>query len=213
MVNPEYAALVVVDMQNDYLDPAGTTAQAGHDISFIRSAIGPHIGLLEAARQAGVRVVYLKNTVAPDLSTYDGGWLWSNTRERGETDDRRRTALRRTVDGSWGHQIVPELTPEPGEYIVKKNRPTGFMHTNLDQVLRSAHVTSVVITGVVTGGCVMATARDAQYLNYYVTIVQDCVGAPLKEFHDEALAIMARSHQMTTSQELIALWPELSARK
>jgi nicotinamidase-related amidase len=212
MVNPEHTALVVVDMQNDYLDTKGTTAQAGYDVSFIRSCIKPHVGLLDAARKAGVRVVYLQNTVAPDLSTYDGGWLWGNVRERAGMEG-PRTALRRTVDGTWGHQIVPELTPKPGEYIVKKNRPTGFMYTNLDQVLRSAHVASVVITGVVTGGCVMATARDAQYLNYYTTVVTDCVGQALKSQHDEALGIMARSHQMTTSEELVALWSELPARK
>lgn len=211
MVDPEHAAVVVVDMQNDYLDSKGTTGQAGYDVTFIRSCIKPSAALLDAARRAGVRIVYLMNTVAPDLSTYDGGWLWSNARERAPGEP--RTALRRTIDGTWGHQIVPELTPQPGEYIVKKNRPTGFMHTNLDQVLRSAHVNSVVITGVVTGGCVMATARDASYLNYYTTVVTDCVGQALKSQHDEALAIMARSHQMATSEELIALWSELPSRK
>lgn len=209
VVHPSHTAVVVVDMQNDYCHPKGVTAKSGKDTSLLNQIIPRQAKLLDAARKAGVKVVYLKNTVAPDLSTYGGGWLYSNVRKRPAGP--AGLPIRRTIDATFGHDIVQELTPKPEEYVVKKNRPTGFMHTNLDLLLRAHGVNSIVVTGCVTEGCVLATAQVGTFLDYYVTVVRDCVGSPNRPLHDAALAIMAASYDMPTAEELAVLWAEMRA--
>ena len=211
VVHPSHTAVVVVDMQNDYCHPEGVTATSGKDTSLLNRIIPPQARLLDAARKAGVKVIYLKNTVAPDLSTYGGGWLYSNLRDRPAGLD--GLPLRRTVDGTFGHDIVQALTPKPGEHVVKKNRPSGFMHTNLDLLLRAHGVNSIVVTGCVTEGCVLATARDGTFLDYYVTVVRDCVGSANRPLHDAALAIMTAAYDMPAAEELAALWAEVPASR
>jgi nicotinamidase-related amidase len=184
VVHPSHTAVVVVDMQNDYCHPEGVTATSG-------------------------KVIYLKNTVAPDLSTYGGGWLYSNVRTR--PAGLSGLPIRRTVDGTFGHDIVQALAPRPGEHVVEKNRPSGFMHTNLDLLLRAHGINSIVVTGCVTEGCVLATARDGTFLDYYVTVVRDGVGSANRPLHDAALTIMGASYDMPAAEELAALWAEVPA--
>lgn len=209
VVHPSHTAVVVVDMQNDYCHPEGVTATSGKDISLLSQIIPPQARLLDAARKAGVKVIYLENTVAPDLSTYGGGWLYSNVRNR--PAGLSGLPIRRTVDGTFGHDIVQALAPRPGEHVVKKNRPSGFMHTNLDLLLRAHGITSIVVTGCVTEGCVLATARDATFLDYYVTVVRDGVGSANRPLHDAALTIMGASYDMPAAEDLAALWAEVPA--
>lgn len=103
LVRPNHTAVVVVDMQNDYCHSGGVTATSGRNTSLLNQIIPLQVRLLAAARKAGVRVIYLKNTVAPDLSTYGGGWQYSNVRKR--------------PDGLDG--------PADCRYAVRLTRPSG----------------------------------------------------------------------------------------
>jgi ureidoacrylate peracid hydrolase len=117
--------------------------------------------------------------------------------------------------GTWGHEMVAELAPRPGDMIVDKHRRSGFAGTTLDQVLRSNHICSTIVTGVVTHGCVDATVRDAMLRDYYVTVVRDCVSSSSRELHDTALFLLERimplEDSVVTHEQITEIWARLPA--
>ena len=116
-----------------------------------------------------------------------------------------------TVDGSEGQAIVDELAPEPDDLIVKKYRSSGFWGTNLDLLLRSNGIKSVVMTGATTEGCVESTARDAMFNDYYVVVAEDCVASDDPAQHEASLLLMRHRFDIATAEEIVALWPTRKA--
>jgi ureidoacrylate peracid hydrolase len=178
-------AVIVVDMQNDFGSRGGMFDRAGIDLSAFRRAVGPTARVLASARDAGVKVVYLKMAFRPDLS--DIGPPGAPNRERhlqvfhvGETvlapdGSESRILIRDT----WNTDIVPELEPQPGDIVMYKHRFSGFYETELDRVLKSLGVRYLIMTGCTTSVCVESTIRDAMFRDYSCVLLADCTGEPI----------------------------------
>ena len=183
-VDPGRAAVLVVDMQNDFGAPGGMFERAGIDISGIGAAAEATRSVLEAARAADIPVVYLKMEHAPDLSDVgpeDGPhWIKHGPLSIGETmtapDGTKGRVL---VRDTWNTTIVPELSPEPGDVILSKHRYSGFFETSLDDTLRNLGLTHLLVTGCTTSVCVESTVRDAMFRDYTCVVLEDCSAEPI----------------------------------
>jgi biuret amidohydrolase len=158
---PEKTALIVVDMENDFVAPgAPMETPAGRVmIPQLRRAI-------EFARETGMRVIYTTHAHRADgcdMGMYDD--LWPPIASRAGL-----------VDGTPGIEIYPEVAPAIGEVVIKKHRYSGFFGTDLDIILRGSGVDTVVVTGVTTENCCAATARDAMFRDYRVAFLSDATG-------------------------------------
>ena len=203
VVDPEHTAVIVVDMQNDLAAQDGLAARTGSDISGQRGIIPPLQRLLDSARGAGAKVVYIEVVTEPNYATMHAAWLY-----------RYRILKVRTpldpplVEGTWGAETVEEIAPPPGDVVVKKHRVSAFIHTSLDQVLRSNGIKSVVVTGTATSGCVLGTALDAQWYDYYTVVARDCIAGGAAARNAVGIALMNEGCDMPTSGEIIELWGE-----
>lgn len=205
LVDPAHTALVVVDMQRDFCAPGGAFDRLGVDISMYPPMI-PRLGrLIEGARAAGVRVIYVLMTVLPHRGSESPAQIRFNLRLHLATHGGGEP-LGYTADGSVGQEVIPELAPRDGDLLVKKYRSSGFWGTNLDMLLRSNGVQSVVVTGCTTEGCVESTARDALFNDYYVVIAEDCVASDDAEQHDASMLLMRHRFDIAGSEEILAEW-------
>lgn len=190
-------AVIVVDMQNDFGTKGGMFDRAGIDISGIQKVIGPTANVLAAARDAGIKIVYLKMGYRPDLS--DLGAVGSVNRERhlrmgvGTTmrapDGRESRIL---IRDTWNTDIVPDLKPHADDLIVYKTRFSGFYATDLDARLKQMGVKHLIITGCTTSICVESTVRDAMFRDYLCVLLADCMNEPIgyglpRSNHDASL--------------------------
>jgi nicotinamidase-related amidase len=114
--------------------------------------------------------------------------------------------LRYTVVGSVGHKFLEEFGPQEGEFVVQKSRSSAFWGTNLDQLLESNGVTSVVVTGLTTEGCVESTARDAQFNDYFVVIAPECVASDDPAQHDASMLLMRNRFDIISQADIEAAW-------
>jgi ureidoacrylate peracid hydrolase len=183
-LDPKRAAVVVVDMQNDFGAFGGMFDRAGIDISAIRSVVEPTSRVLEAARRVGIKVIYLKMEFRPDLSDSGGAsspnWLKHAPLGFGKPftapDGSPGGVL---VQGVWNTEIIPELAPVPGDVLVSKHRYSGFYETDLDVILKGLGVKQLVFTGCTTSVCVESTVRDAMFRDYACLVLSDCVAEPI----------------------------------
>lgn len=202
IVEPRRTALLIIDMQNDFYSPDGVRGRMGYDLSLI-GAIQPRLkDVLEAARATGVTVVFLQNSRLPDGRTDSGAWIRGQVKRLG-TDG----FIPYTVQDTWGEEIIPELQPRDGEVVLRKFRSSGFHQTMLDQMLKSRGIETVVLSGVVTDGCVMSTWRDAGFHDYYAVVLEDCVASYTRQMHEAAMTLMRRG-EVVTSSEIIRLWSD-----
>lgn len=200
-VAPRHTALLIIDMVNDLVDPAGKAAQrAGRPIGHARAAIGAQQQLLAAARAAGARVVYVNHATLPDRAGASGPWLEARSRATYSVEDLCLT-------GSWGAEVIDELAPLPGDLRVNKYRYSGFAGTNLDLLLRSARVETVICAGVSTNACVEATAREAFSNDYYVVYPRDACASWDPALHEATLATAGHRYAtVATVAEIAAAW-------
>ena len=195
---PNHTALVIVDMQKDFCDPDGLFAQAGRDISSVRDIIPNIQKVLNCARQCGVLIVYMQQITLPNGRSDNDAWLAFKQRDRKSPEY--------TLLGSPGAEIIPQLSPDKGEVIIQKHRPSSFHGTFLDQILRANGVRAVLITGTTTEGCVMATVLDASFHDYYTGVVRDGVASSVDKMQETALAVMETRYKILTSDDVVALW-------
>ena len=177
-------AVIVVDMQNDFGSKGGMFDHAGLDISMIQRAVGPTAKVLSSARQAGLKIVFLKMGFHPDLS--DLGAADSPNRMRhlrlgvGETVHAPDgTESRILIRDSWNTDIVPELKPQAGDSVLYKHRFSGFYQTDLDEILKNLGIKYLIVTGCTTSVCVESTVRDAMFRDYSCVLLADCMGEPI----------------------------------
>lgn len=190
-------AVIVVDMQNDFGAKGGMFDRAGIDISGIQKAIAPTARVLASAREAGIKIVYLKMAYRSDLS--DLGAPDSVNRARhlrmgvGKTVDAPDgTKSRILIRDTWNSDIVSGLKPESGDDVVYKTRFSGFYETDLDARLRSMDVKYLIVTGCTTSICVDSTVRDAMFRDYSCVLLADCMTEPIgfglpRSNHDASL--------------------------
>ncbi|HSK16846.1 MAG TPA: isochorismatase family cysteine hydrolase [Gaiellaceae bacterium] len=205
LVDPDHTALVVVDMQRDFCAPGWAFDRLGVDISMYTPMIPRLARMIEGAREADVPVIYMQMTVLPNRASESPAQIRFNLRLH-LTSHRELEPLGYTADGSEGQAIIDELAPQPGDLMVKKYRSSGFWGTNLDMLLRSNGIKSVVMTGCTTEGCVESTARDALFNDYYVVVAEDCVASDDREQHEASLLLMRHRFDIATAEEILAIW-------
>lgn len=209
------AAVVVVDMTNDFGAVGGMFHRAGLDISGIQAAIAPTARVLEGARRAGIPVVYLSMAFSADLS--DIGPVGAPNRDRHlffgvgqSTHAPDGTESRVLIRDTWNTEVVPGLTPEHDDAVVYKHRFSGFFETELDNLLRSLGATDLIFTGCTTSVCVESTLRDAMFRDYRCLLLEDCTAEPIghgltRSNHDASLLVIETLFGwVSSSTDLIA---------
>lgn len=162
-LNRKACALLVVDMQNFFLDPASPSFTCGG------LAVIPNIrNLIAGFRQAGIPVIYTCHVHHPDdLDVGIMGWWWKG----------------KCLEGSPESEIHPELSPKPGEKVIFKHRYSAFYNTDLETILRCLKIEDIVVCGIMTNMCCESTARDAYYRDYRVFFTADGTGSINEEMH------------------------------
>lgn len=204
LLHPRHTALVVVDVQNDYCEKGGFCEEKGNGLSRGHEIIERLGKLLCKARKAGVFVVYAQNTFLLNHSSESAARLRFLMRIHKLDDPHRLPQI--ALDGSWGHQIVEDIKPEHNDAVVRKYRPSAFADTNLDMLLRSNNIKTILITGVHTQVCIDSTARDALSRDYFVVVVRDCVDSSSRDLHDASLKIMETLCDIFDSDQVIQTW-------
>jgi nicotinamidase-related amidase len=156
---PADTALVVIDMQRDFLEPGGFGELLGNDVSLLARAIEPLSGVLAAAREAGMLIVHTREGHRPDLGDCPPAKLARGRLEMGIGSEGPKGRI--LVRGEHGHDIVDELAPLPGEIVLDKPGKGSFYATDLELILRNARIRSLIVTGVTTEVCVHTTVREA----------------------------------------------------
>jgi ureidoacrylate peracid hydrolase len=187
-IDPEHAALIVVDMQNAYASPGGYLDLAGFDISGAAAAIENIRLAIEAARAAGMLIVFFQNGWDPEYKEAGGpgspNWHKSNAlkamRARPELHGKLLTR------GGWDYALVDALQPRPEDIVLPKPRYSAFFNTALDSMLRSRGIRTLVFTGIATNVCVESTLRDGFFLEYFGVVLDDATHHAGPEFVREA---------------------------
>ena len=199
---PGRAALVVIDMQRDFVEPGGFGASLGNDVTRLHTAIAPIAALLAAWRARGWPLLHTRECPRPDLSD-----LPLSKRDRGHPALRigdPGPMGRLLVAGEPGADIVPALAPAAGEWVIDKPGKGMFWGTGLHEKLQAAGITHLVFTGVTTEVCVQTSMREANDRGYECLIVEDATESYFPEFKAAALA-------MITAQGAIVGWKAGSA--
>ena len=187
-LDPAQTAVVVVDMQNAFASKGGLFDLAGLDISGAGAAISATHRVIEAARAAGIPLVFLQMTYSPDLSDAGGPDSPNYQKELGLIMMRQRPELagKLLVRGSWDWQIVEALKPKDGDIVVEKSRYDGFTRTGLAETLRRLGVRNLLFTGIATNICVESTARHAFFEEFWPILVEDAVNHAGPDFNRQA---------------------------
>ena len=193
-------AVIVIDMQNDFGSPGGMFDRAGIDISHIQAAVLPTGQVLDAARNAGIRVIYIKMEHRPDLSDVGPAdaphWLKHLPLSVGQTVvNPNEEEGRILVQGTWNTEIVDDLTPQEGDIVVSKHRYSAFFQTDLEVILKTLGIKYLVVTGCTTSVCVESTVRDAMFRDYSCLVMEDCSAEPIgqglpRSNHEASLLVM-----------------------
>jgi nicotinamidase-related amidase len=204
LVAPKHTALIIVDAQNDFCSPGGCLDRLpSSDMKWMRSFIENTKVLLSAARQAKAMIIFTKAT------NYAGGLYKSPPDLARKTEYLDPDSPLICSYGSWGDQIIDDLKPQREEIIISKHRHNSFMGTELDVLLRSNGMKTVIITGVTTERCVLATVTGAIAHDYYVVVPRDCVGSQKVDMHDAALLVISGNllkEGVTDSSKIIEVW-------
>ncbi|HUA76774.1 MAG TPA: isochorismatase family cysteine hydrolase [Acetobacteraceae bacterium] len=187
--SPERTALLVIDMQRDFLEPGGFGAALGNDVALLRSAIAPTRALLAAARKADLFVMHTREGHRPDLADLPPAKRRRGNLAQGIGD--LGPMGRILVRGEPGHEIIAELAPAPGEPVIDKPGKGAFFATDLDAILKHRGIESLLVAGVTTEVCVHTTIREANDRGYECLVVTDCVASYLPKLHEAALAMIA----------------------
>ena len=201
--DPRWTALLVVDVQNDFVSSKGSAAKRGEDVSAAQAAVPMLIRLIDEARRVGLTVVYIKTTHSEWTDT--PSWIYRKSQQ---------SALDTCREGTWGAEFYEGISPLPSERVVIKHRYSAFINTDLNTVLKAKGIESVLVTGVATNVCVETTARDAYMYDYYVTMVEDCAAAYDPKLHLSTLENMRRHFGLVaTSEEIMETWKGLQQRR
>lgn len=203
MAAPGRVAVLVIDQQNDFTHPDGYYARWGLDVSMLQE-MNPNINrLTEAARSAGVPVIFSQNIIKQGFVSDAPVWLAAHARMGLEHLDQTDFY---TLEGTWGAEIYEECVVEDSDIILPKLRSTVFHNTPLEALLRAHGIETLVICGQVTEGCVDNTIRGARDRDFYTPLVADAVGSTSRERHERVMANWTGRIPTPTTDELSELW-------
>jgi ureidoacrylate peracid hydrolase len=201
--DPRLAALLVVDVQNDFVSPEGSAGKRGEDVSAALAMMLNLLGLIEAGRRVGLTIVYVRTTHSEWTDT--PSWIYRSSQKSGLSTCR---------EGSWGAEFYEGIAPRPNERVVIKHRYSAFINTDLNTVLKARGIQSVLVCGVATNVCVETTARDAYMFDYYVTMIDDCSAAYEAKLHLGTLENMRRHFGLVASSaEIAEVWSGLPEKE
>jgi nicotinamidase-related amidase len=181
-------ALVIIDMQRDFLEPGGFGESLGNDVSLLQAAVGPCQRALRAARAAGLVVIHTREGHRPDLADAPPAKILRGAPSKriGDPGPMGRILVR----GEPGHGIVDALAPAPGEIVLDKPGKGAFHATDLDQILRNAGIDTLVVCGVTTEVCVHTTIREGNDRGYRCVALADACASYFPEFHRVGLEMI-----------------------
>ena len=200
--DPRHAALLVIDMQRDFIEPGGFGEALGNDVSRLHAIVPTVAALMDWCRARGVRLIHTREGHRPDLADCPPAKL-----RRGDPATRIGAPGpmgRILVDGEPGNDIVPELSPKPGERVIVKPGKGAFWATGLHELLRSHAVTHLIFCGVTTEVCVQTTMREANDRGYECLLIEDATESYFPEFKQSTL-------EMIRAQGAIVGWTALFA--
>lgn len=186
--DPRTTALLIIDMQRDFVEPGGFGEALGNDVSILRRTIAPLKQVLDACRKQGMFIIHTREGHRPDLADCPRSKMERGRPKRKIGDDGAMGRL--LVRGEKGHDIIPELYPNPDEVVVDKPGKGAFYATDLDLILRNAGVKALIVCGVTTEVCVNTTVREANDRGYNCVVLEDCVGSYFPDFQRAALAMI-----------------------
>ena len=182
------AALIIIDMQRDFLEPGGFGAALGNDVSRLQAAVAPCQAVLAAARRAGMLVIHTREGHRPDLSDAPPLKI-----ERGDPSLRIGATGpmgRILVRGEPGHDIIAELYPIVGDPVIDKPGKGAFYQTEFELMLRNRAIETLLVCGVTTEVCVNTTVREANDRGFRCIVLADCCASYIPQFHEAGLAMI-----------------------
>jgi ureidoacrylate peracid hydrolase len=193
LLDPAKAAILVVDVQNDFCHPDGSAGKAGSDTTAAMAMLPRLQALLDAARRVGTKVIFIQTIHTEE--TDSASWI-------GRHDVPRLTCRKDT----WGAEFTL-VAPRAGEAVVNKHRYSAFIHTRLESVLHTFRTETLLLTGVATNVCVESTARDGFMLDYNLVFVGDCSASYDPALHAGTLENMRRHFGVVANHdEIVAHW-------
>jgi ureidoacrylate peracid hydrolase len=201
--DPRYAALIVVDVQNDFVSPEGSAGKRGDDVGAAMAMIPNLTGLIDQARKVGLTIVYIRTTHSDWTDT--ASWIYRTSQKSGLSTCR---------EGTWGAEFYDGIAPLPSERVVIKHRYSAFINTDLNTVLKARGIQSILVCGVATNVCVETTARDGYMYDYYVTMIDDCSAAYDAKLHMGTLENIRRHFGLVaSSHQIIETWSGLPLKQ
>jgi biuret amidohydrolase len=188
-IDPRRTAVILIDMQRDFIEPGGFGETLGNDVSLLRAAIEPCALLLNTARAAALLVIHTREGHRPDLSDAPRAKI-----ERGAPSLRIGAPGpmgRILIRGEAGHDIIPELYPRTGEPVIDKPGKGAFYATELGPMLRYRGIDDLIVCGVTTEVCVHTTVREANDRGYRCIVPGDCCASYFPRFHEVALEMIS----------------------
>jgi nicotinamidase-related amidase len=186
--DPKKTALLIIDMQRDFVLPGGFGEALGNDVTPLQATVAPTRRVLDAARSLGMMIIHTREGHRPDLTDCPPTKL---VRGRGKTRIGDAGPMGRIlVRGEVGHDIVPELYPKAGETVIDKPGKGAFYATDLELILRNAGIKNLIVCGVTTEVCVNTTVREANDRGFNCVVLEDCVGSYFPEFQRVALEMI-----------------------
>jgi nicotinamidase-related amidase len=189
VLDPATTALVIIDMQRDFVEPGGFGETLGNNVSLLQCVVPPLREVLDAARALGLTVIHTREGHVPDLSDCPPAKL-----QRGEPSLRigdPGPKGRILVRGEYGHDIIDDLAPIAGELVIDKPGKGAFHGTTFGADLHSRGITRLIVTGVTTEVCVHTTVREANDRGFECLVLSDCTGSYFPEFQRVGLAMIA----------------------
>lgn len=197
-VDPRHAAVIVVDMQNDFCHANGHYARNGKNIEAMSASVPGVCAFVRAAQSRGVMVAFIQQITLPAGMSDSPAWLRFKCRDG--------KAPEYTMKDSWGAQLVDGLSPGERDVVVQKHRPDAFFRTSLDGLLRARGIKSLIVLGNATEGCVESTVRGGSYHDYYVVVVKDLVSSPNPLLHEGSLRLFEARYPLADSARISDIW-------
>ena len=202
-VDPKNAALLIVDVQNDFAAEGGMMDREGNDLSMSQGIIPRLQQLIDEAHEVDVPVIFIRNVYNTDANWYlSDVWLEQAKRAR------QGSYVIHSVcaPDSWAGDFY-EIRPTEKDVIVTKHRFSAFQDTDLDLILRSRGIRTLIMTGIATNVCVESTARDGFFRDYYIVFTSDCTATYSKEDHEGTLNNIRRFFgEVVTADEVAGAW-------
>lgn len=181
-------ALVIIDMQRDFLEHGGFGETLGNDVTRLHAAVGPCRAVLDAARRKGMLIIHTREGHLPDLSDAPPAKV-----ERGKPSLRIGAPGpmgRILIRGEPGHDIIAQLYPVDGEVVIDKPGKGAFYNTGLEALLRKRGIENLLVCGVTTEVCVNTTVREANDRGYRCIVISDCCASYFPDFHQIGLEMI-----------------------